>query len=137
LLPYLGALLGWAAVGGATSAGVVALQDVTAAGQANLGDDWLPFVVGLTGAGSLIDWPARVALLVVGARGPRIRVILAGWLLFGALYFAVTFLDLPAVRWLFVVTFPWLVQHRPPQVVALFASMLEGSGLVLTTSWLL
>src|SRR5205807_7797192 len=39
--------------------------------------------------------------------------------------------------WLFVVTFPWLVQHRPPQVVALFASMLEGSGLVLTTSWLL
>jgi hypothetical protein len=137
VLPYLSALLGWAAGGGASSAGAVALQDATAQAQANSADDWLQFLLGFIGAASLIDWPVRAVLLVAGARSPRMRVILAGWVIFVALYFAVTFLDLPAVRWLFVVTFPWLVQHRPPQVVVPFASLLVGSGLVAATSWLL
>ena len=136
VLPYLSALLGWASAGGASSAGALALQDATAQAQANAGDDWVQFLLGFSGAASLIDLPVRAALLAVGARASRMQVILAGWVIFAALYFAVTFVDLPAVRWLFVVTFPWLVQHRPPQVVVLFASLLVGSGLAVATSWL-
>ena len=135
VIPYLGALLGWAAVGGASSAGAAALGDVTAQAPASSGDDWLQFLLGITGAASPIDFPVRAALLVAGARAPRMRVALAGWAVFAGLYLAVTFLDLPAVRWLFVVTFPWLVQHRPPQLVVLFASLLVGTGLVVSTSW--
>src|SRR5919202_6229364 len=137
VVPYLGALLGWAAVGGASSAGAAALGDPTAQAPASSGDDWLQFLLGITGAASPIDFPARAALLIAGARAPRMRVAVAGWAAFAGLYLAVTFLDLPAVRWLFIVTFPWLVQHRPPQLVVLFASLLVGSGLVVSTSWVL
>jgi hypothetical protein len=137
VVPYLSVLLGWAAGGGASSAGAAALADVTAQAQASAGDDWLQFLLGVTGSASVIDLPVRAALLAMGVRGPRMRVILAGWATFALLYFVVTFVDLPPVRWLFVFTFPWLVQHRPPQVVVLFASLLVGSGLVAGASWLL
>jgi hypothetical protein len=47
-----------------------------------------------------------------------------------ALLSLVDLFDLPPVRALFVLTFPWLVDHRPRMVVALFASVLVAGGSV-------
>jgi hypothetical protein len=55
---------------------------------------------------------------------------------FGLLLFAVSFVDIGPVRWLFTVTFPWLVHHRPPQLVLMFASLLVGAGLVQAIDWM-
>lgn len=134
--PYLTALLGFASAGGATSAGVAALDDIAAHPEITAGGDWLEFMLGVTGAASFIDLPVRAVLLVIGMRGRHMRLVVAAWAIFSGVLFAVSFLDLAPIRWLYVVTFPWLVHHRPPQMVVLFASLLIASGLATTIGWL-
>jgi hypothetical protein len=132
-LPYLSTLVGWAAAGGATGAAEVE-QAGSQAGGSN-GGDWLELALGLTGAGGFIDLPVRAALLVIGARQRRLKTALVGWIVFGALLFAVSFLDIEPVQRLYTLTFPWLVHHRPPQLVVLFASLLVGAGLLVAVRW--
>jgi hypothetical protein len=133
-LPYLSTLVGWAAAGGATSA--AAVEQASAQGQGvSSGGDWLELALGLTGAGGLIDLPVRAVLLVIGARQRRLRTAVVGWGVFGALLFAVSFLDIEPIRRLYTLTFPWLVHHRPPQLVVLFGSLLVGAGLVAAVRW--
>ena len=135
-MPYLTALFTWTSSGGASGAGLAALDDIAAHPEAGAGGDWLEFVLGVTGAGSFVDLPLRAVLLGIGARGRHMRVVVVAWAIFSAVLFAVSFLDLPPVRWLFAVTFPWLVHHRPPQMVVLFASLLIASGVATTIGWL-
>jgi hypothetical protein len=99
------------------------------------GTDWIEFVLSVTGAAGLIDLPLRAALLGLGARMRQLRLVLAGWATFTALLFAVSFVDVPPINWLFVVTFPWLVHHRPPQLVVVFASLLVAAGLIHAVDW--
>jgi hypothetical protein len=131
VLPYLGVLLGWAAGGGASYAGALALDDVTNQGRPGASGDLLEYALAITGAGSIIDLPLRAALLFFGARARRMRLVLVAWAVFSGVLFGVSFVDLPIIRWLYVITFPWLIHHRPPQIIALFASLLVGRGLVL------
>ena len=117
--------------------GVAALDDTAhlekSAPEATRG---LEFVLGVTGAASFIDLPVRAVLLVIGMRGRHMRLVVAAWAIFSGVLFAVSFVDLAPIRWLYVVTFPWLVHHRPPQMVVLFASLLIASGLATTIGWL-
>jgi hypothetical protein len=130
--PYLQALLGWAGTGGATSAGE-AFATTTEAGQA----DWLQFALGITGAASLIDLPLRFGLIVVGlSMHRRMRLAAALWLSFVALLAVVQFVDLPPVRTLVVLTFPWLADYRPRQIAVIFASLLGAGGLSIGLSYL-
>jgi hypothetical protein len=124
-VPYMPTLLGWAGTGGATSAGEAFALD-TVMGQA----DWLQFALGITGAASLIDLPVRFGLIVVGlCLHRRGRVIAGLWLAVVALLVVVQFVDLPPVRTLFVLTFPWLADYRPRQIAVIFASLLAAGGL--------
>jgi len=123
--PYLPTLFGWAGGGGAISAGeaFVATSD---AGQA----DWLQFALGITGAVSLIDLPVRVALIAVGVTlYRRVRLVVALWVAFVILLALVQFVDLPPVKTLVVLTFPWLADYRPRQVAVVLASLLGAGGL--------
>ncbi len=135
--PYLMALLHWAAGGGASAAGAEALADTTSqaetSGSGTAGA--LEFILGITGAGSFIDLPLRAVLLFVGARQRQLRLAFAAWLAFGALLFTVSFIDIEPVRKLYIITFPWLVHHRPPQLVVLFTSLLVGGGLYVAVAW--
>jgi hypothetical protein len=137
-LPYLTALVGWAGSGGASSVGLAALDDIAAHPELGAGGDWLEFLLGAAGAASFIDLPLRAILLAIGVGtgigGRGMRAVVA-WGVFTAVLFAVSFLDLAPIRWLFVVTFPWLIHHRPPQMVVLFASLLIASGLLTTIGW--
>jgi len=135
-LPYLAALVGWAGTGGASASGLAALDDISAHPEVGAGGDWLEFVLGVTGAASVIDLPVRAVLLGIGARGRHMRLVVAAWAAFSVVLFGVSFLDLAPIRWLFVVTFPWLVHHRPPQMVVVFASLLIASGLASSVAWL-
>jgi hypothetical protein len=130
--PYLPTLLGWAGSGGAVSAGEAFATNVEA-GQA----DWLQFALGITGATSLIDLPVRFGLIALGLCLQR-RARLAGglWLAFVALLVVVQFVDLPLVRTLFVMTFPWLADYRPRQVAVVFASLLGAGGLSIGLAYL-
>jgi len=134
--PYLTALFAWTSAGGASSAGLAALEDIVAHPNTGADGDWLEFVLGMTGAASLTDLPLRAVLLCIGVRGRHMQVVVAAWAVFGALLFAAVFVDLPAVHWLFAVTFPWLVRHRPPQMVVVFASLLVASGVATTVGWM-
>ncbi len=134
--PYLSALFAWSSGGGASSAGLEALDDIAAHPEIRAGGDWLEFVLGMTGAASFVDLPVRAILLAIGTRGRRMRGVAVAWTVFGGLLFGVSFVDLPPVHWLFAVTFPWLVQHRPPQMVVVFASLLVASGLATSVGWL-
>jgi hypothetical protein len=135
-LPYISTLVGWAAAGGATGAAEIEQAGAQTQGAAaNNGGDSLELALGLTGAGGFIDLPVRAALLLIGARQRKLRAALMGWIVFGALLFAVSFLDVEPVRRLYTLTFPWLVHHRPPQLVVLFASLLVGGGLFVALRW--
>ena len=136
-LPYLSTLVGWAATGGASAAGAESLETASAPGQTgDMGGDWIEFVLAVTGAASFIDLPLRAVLLFIGARQRQLRTALVAWLAFSLLLFTVNFVDVEPVRRLYVLTFPWLVHHRPPQMVVLFASMLVGAGLLVAVRWL-
>ncbi len=136
-LPYLSTVLGWAAGGGASGSGVESLEDASAQGQsaADMGGNWIEFVLGVTGAASFLDLPLRGVLLCIGARQKQLRTALVGWLAFSAILFAVSFLDLEPVRRVYVLTFPWLVHHRPPQMVVVFTSVLVGAGMFVSVRW--
>jgi hypothetical protein len=54
---------------------------------------------------------------------------------FAALLFVVSFVDAAPIRAIYVFTFPWLVRHRPPQLIVLFTSLLVGAGLALAIRW--
>jgi len=135
VMPYVTTLLGWAASGGASAVGVGMLDGTVPGEGSAMGSDWLEFVLGITGAASLIDLPLRAVLLYIGARQRQLRLALFAWLTFGALLFAVSFVDAQPIRSLYVVTFPWLVHHRPPQMVVLFTSLLVGGGLWVAVRW--
>jgi hypothetical protein len=123
--PYLPTLLGWAGTGGAISAGEAFTVNPDT-GQA----DWLQFALGVTGAASLIDLPLRLALIAVGlSLHRRARLAVALWLTFVTLLLLVQFVDLPIVRTIFVLTFPWLADYRPRQLAVVFASLLAAGGL--------
>jgi hypothetical protein len=134
--PYASALLGWLGGGGASSVGAAALDSGAPQAERGAGGDWLEFVLGIAGAAGFIDLPLRAVMLVLGARMRQTRAVLAAWATFAALLFAVSFIDLPAVNWVFMVTFPWLVHHRPPQLVIVFGSLLVGAGLAASIDWL-
>jgi hypothetical protein len=123
--PYLPSLLGWAGTGGAIGAGEAFTQNPDT-GQA----DWLQFALGVTGAASLIDVPLRLGLIAVGlSLHRRVRLATVVWLTFVALLLVVQFVDLPLVRTIFVLTFPWLADYRPRQIAVVFASLLAAGGL--------
>jgi hypothetical protein len=136
VVPYLTTVLAWIAGGGASVAGVAVLDTGVRELERGASGDWLEFVLGSTGAAGLIDLPVRAILLGLGGRDRQLRVVLAAWATFTVLLFTVSFLDWAPINWLFVVTFPWLVHHRPPQLVMVFASLLVGAGLARAVDWL-
>ena len=129
-LPYAPTLLGWAHAGGATSAGQE-IVDYTAAHPTTEGpgDDWLQYVLGAVGAGSLLDLPLRAALVALGLKLRRLRLVAALWATFLGLLLVVDLVDLPIVKQVFVLTYPWLADGRPRQVVVVFASLLAAGGI--------
>ena len=130
--PYVPTLFGWAGSGGAISAG-----DAFAVNADNGQADWLQFALGITGAVSLIDLPLRFALIAVGlTMHRRLRLAAGLWLSFVALLVVVQFVDLPPVRTLFVLTFPWLADYRPRQIAVVFASLLGAGGLSIGLTYL-
>jgi hypothetical protein len=134
--PYLTALVGWATGGGASAAGVAVIDTAGLQLERGAGGDWLEFVLGITGAAGLLELPLRVGMLGLAMRDRYLRVAVAAWATFATVLFSVSFLDWAPINWLFVATFPWLVHHRPPQLVIVFASMLVGAGLVRAIEWL-
>jgi uncharacterized protein DUF6541 len=122
--PYLSTLLGWAGTGGASAAGeaTVALTDIDSRG------DWLQFALGVTGAGSSIDLPVRVALIGLGLFVFRARLAGALWAIFVALLLVNDLVSAPLVTKIFTVTYPWLDHDRPRQVAVVFASILCAGG---------
>jgi hypothetical protein len=63
------------------------------------------------------------------------RLVVVAWVIFGALLFTIGFVDIAPVRRLYIVTYPWLVHHRPPQLVVMFTSLLVGAGLFAAFGW--
>jgi hypothetical protein len=124
--PYLPTLLGWASAGGGSGAGAAFVAEAADSASA----DWLQFALGITGAASIIDLPIRCGLIAVGLILNR-RVRLAGvlWAAFVALLVLVQFVDLPPIKTVFVLTFPWLADYRPRQIAVIFASLLAAGGL--------
>jgi len=128
--PFIPTALHWANTGGATGAGIANLDVAAAHPDLQGRGDWLQFVLGITGAGTLVDLPLRGLLLVLGIRAGVNRFVLGLWLTFVTLLFVVDFLDLAPVNQLFVLTFPWLVDHRPRQVAVILASLIEAGGVL-------
>src|SRR6266542_1847130 len=128
-LPYLSTLLGWAGAGGASGTGANIL-DITTANPDDFGRaNWLQFGLGITGAGSPIDLPLRLGLIAAALWHRPPRALVALWLAFTVLLFV---LDLLSFEWfnrVFVLTFPWLVDHRPRQVAVTLATLLEAYGI--------
>jgi len=127
--PYLGTLLGWATGGGASAAGQSIVDSVAANPEMSGRGDWLQLILGASGAGSFIDLPLRVALMVLGVRVRGARLVLGLWAAFAGLLFVVDFVDLPIVQHVFIATYPWLADDRPRQLAVLFASLLSACGL--------
>jgi hypothetical protein len=134
-LPYLPTLLAWAQGGGATVVGAEILDYSTVNPDMMGKGDWLQYALGVTGAGSMLDLPLRLALLALGLRrAPRLLVYL--WLAFSLLLFALDLLDVSLMQHVFILTFPWLVDHRPRQIAVLLASLIEAAGVVMAIVWL-
>lgn len=128
-LPYLPTLVGWAHGGGATSAAQEIVDYTAANSTLDAHADWLQYALGAFGAGSLLDLPLRAALIALGLKMPRMRLVAALWATFLGLLLLVDLVDLPLVKQLFVVTYPWLADDRPRQVLAVFASLLAAGGI--------
>jgi uncharacterized protein DUF6541 len=126
--PYLSTLLGWAGGAGEASA---ALMDAEGRG------DWLQFALGVTGAGSLLDLPVRIALIALGLYTLRGRVIGGLWGTFVVLLLVNDVVNAPLVAKLFTVTYPWLDHDRPRQVAVVFASLLCAGGVFVCLQYLL
>ena len=134
--PYLPTLLGWASGGGAMDAGEAIVNYTITNPEAEGHGDVLQFVVGGTGAASLIDLPARLLLIGLGMSMRRTRLATGLWAAFMGLVLLVDFTDLEPVRRLFIITYPWLVDHRPRQVAVLFASLLAAGGVTIICGYL-
>jgi hypothetical protein len=127
--PYLLTVIGWARAGAATSVGAV-IADYAVVNPEDMGrSDWLQFALGVTGAASALDLPVRLVLIGLGLRLRQLRLAVGLWLAFALLLIAVDFFDLAPIRTLFVLTYPWLVDHRPRQIAVIFASLLTAGGL--------
>jgi len=124
-LPYLTTLLGWAGSGGATAAGETVAAGPDVAGRG----DWLQFLLGTTGAASLIDLPVRAALMALGVFAFRARLAGGLWAAFVGLLLIVHLVTVPPITTLFAITYPWLDHDRPKQVIVIFASVLGAGGL--------
>jgi hypothetical protein len=134
--PYLPTLFSWAGTGGAVRAGAEFVADA-AANSDPAQADWVQFALGITGAASLIDLPIRFGLIVLGlSLHRRTRVAAMLWATFVALLVLVQFVDVPAVRTLFVLTFPWLADYRPRQIAVVCASLLGAGGLSIGLAYL-
>lgn len=127
--PYLPTLLGWAGSGGATGAGQEIIDYTAANPEIEGHGDWLQFIVGGSGAASLIDLPVRTALIALGFRMRRGGLAAAFWATFMVILLLVDFTSFSVVQRVFVMTFPWLVDHRPRQVAVVFGSLLAAGGL--------
>lgn len=128
-LPYLSTLLGWAGAGGASGTGANIL-DITTANPDDFGRaNWLQFGLGITGAGSPIDLPLRLGLVAAALWHRPPRALVALWLAFTVLLFVLDFLSFEWFNRVFVLTFPWLVDHRPRQVAVTLATLLEAYGI--------
>ena len=123
-LPYLSTLLGWAGAGGASAAGEAIAATLDTDGRG----DWLQFALGVTGAGSLIDLPVRIALIAMGLFALRSRLVGVLWAAFVALLLVNDVVNAPVVTRVFAVTYPWLDHDRPRQVAVVFASVLTAGG---------
>jgi hypothetical protein len=95
-----------------------------------LGDDyWLQVFIGATGASSILDLPVRLALMVIGmVTLRRARLLTALWVAIVGLQLVVDFVDVPPIKTLFAVTYPWLADHRPRQMAVVFATLLAAGG---------
>lgn len=129
--PYLVTLLTWARAGGATSVGAGVAESFASAGAGER-PDALQYVVGIFGAGSVLDLPVRALLLGLGWWVRPLRPLAGLWLTVAVLLFVVDFVPVPLVTTLFVVTYPWLADERPRQLAVVCGSVLAGGGL-----WLL
>lgn len=134
--PYALGLMGWVSQGGATAVGAETLESVRT-GMTSPGEAWPEYVLSNFGAASLLDFPVRAVFLAVGAGTRHMRTVLVAWLTFSAIVLGAGLLDVPPMNWLYVVTFPWLVEHRPPQVAVIFASLLVAAGIARAWGWLL
>lgn len=136
--PYLPTLLGWAAGGGVAASGATELDRIANAATA-LGSHtgligelgaWLH--AGIIGAGP-VDMLLRAVLLALGIRaifGQRQgRLTLALSLVFAAISLAFEYLDLPAVRRLQELTFPWGLDYRLIMVPSVLWSLVAAAGL--------
>ncbi|GAC1325879.1 MAG: hypothetical protein NVSMB2_24670 [Chloroflexota bacterium] len=126
--PYVLTLLGWARAGGATSVGASVAESVASAGASER-PDAVQFLLGIFGAASLLDLPARVVLLGLGLRMPPLRSVAALWLSVAVLLFVVDFVSAPLVTSMFALTYPWLADERPRQLAVVCGSVLAGGGL--------
>ena len=128
--PYLSTLVGWAGSGGATAAGALHADFVGGGNPApETREGWFEVALGSFGAASVLDLPVRLALFACGARLRQLRLVLVLWALFAVLALLFDLLDLPVIRSIFVVTYPWLSDHRPRQVAVVFASLIGAGGL--------
>jgi hypothetical protein len=127
--PYLSALLGWAGGGGASAVGDAVVQSATANPDIDGRGDWLQFLLGATGAASLIDLPVRAALMLLGLRLASHRVSAALWITFVGLVMLVAFTSFAPAMKLFAVTYPWLDDNRPRQIGVVFAAFLLAGGM--------
>jgi len=134
--PYVPALAGWAAGGGAVAVGTEYF-DVRHGGFAL--DDPLQealFWASAFGSGLLFDAPVRLGLLLGGAwlafRRQHGALLVALASLFVALVAMFRYLDTPLVRQVFALTLPWGVDGRLLMTVPLLATPLSALGLVRT-----
>jgi hypothetical protein len=127
--PYLPSLFGWASTGAATAVASANLDYALANPEMQGKADWLQFALGVTGASALVDLPIRLALLAAGLWYRPARTLVALWLVFTVLLFAVDFLSIALLDRIFILTFPWLVDHRPRQIAVILASLIEAGGL--------
>jgi hypothetical protein len=105
--------------------------------------DLLQFGLGAVGAATSIDLPLRVGIVMLGVAMAFMRrqhrTLVALWLTFLGIVFAVDFLDLPLLNRVFEVTYPWLVDHRLRQLAVIFGSLLSGlallGGIELIQAW--
>jgi hypothetical protein len=138
-IPYLPALLDFYRGGGAVAAGTSELDSISTrvadlTGLAGM----LHLVFDAVGA-IIIDAPLRMCALLAGIiwtlRARTGRLLIALGLTFLGLAVAFDGLDVPAVKHVYALAFPWSQDYRLLTIVAICASLLGGAGLVMIGGW--